>query len=70
MVIRRVIYSKNKLGFVACSSVTGIAADAGGVSHTCSLALKRSVSFSCVTFPSLHYPDSPYNLDFKRNPLN
>jgi hypothetical protein len=55
MVTRRYRYSKNKLGYVACSTVTGTAADAGGIKHTLSLALKRSVSITCVTIPPLHH---------------
>jgi hypothetical protein len=62
MVIRRFIYSRNKLGCVACSTVTGMAADAGGVKQILSIVSNRSAFNTCDTllpFHHLHFPDTP-----------
>jgi hypothetical protein len=54
MVIRRFIYSKSKLGYVACSTVTGMAADAGGIKHLLCLVSDRFVFNTCDTLPPFH----------------
>jgi hypothetical protein len=56
MVIRRIVYSKNKLGYVACSTVTGIAADAGGVGRILSFARTLFFFNTHVSIPPFHHP--------------
>jgi hypothetical protein len=56
MVIRRFVYSKNKRGYVACSAVTGIAADAGGVGRILSFAQTLFFFNTHVSIPFFHHP--------------
>ena len=66
MVIRRFIYSRNKLGYVACSTVTGMAADAGGIKRILSVVSDCFEFTACDILPSFHHPHFPDNPKLKK----
>ncbi len=66
MVIRRFIYSRNKLGYVACSTVTGMAADAGGIKRILSVVSDRFDFTACDILPSLPSPPFPGQPQIKK----